>query len=58
MKDESVRNISNIKVSKECYIEMKVVSIRQQMTIQEVAASILEKSFSRKMKKEESTETA
>ena len=52
-KDESIRNISNIKLSNECYIELKVISVRKQITLQEVVEDILEKSLSKKMKQQE-----
>lgn len=44
-KENDGRNISNIKVSKECYIEIKVVSVRKQISLQEVVQEYLEKEF-------------
>jgi hypothetical protein len=51
------RNISNIKVSSETYIEIKCASIRKQVSLQEICEDILEKHFSKKIKQQEVTET-
>jgi len=52
-KDEGMRNISNMKVSDECFIELKVISIRKKISIQQIAQDILERAMSKKVKQVE-----
>ena len=47
-KDDSIRNISNVTVSKECHKKLKIVSLDREITIQDVCAEILEKQMSKK----------
>lgn len=51
-KDDDGKNISNIKVSTECYIEIKVASVRKQVSIQEIVSETLEKVFNKRNKGE------
>lgn len=55
-KDESRRIVSNLNLSKECFIELKVISVRKQITIQEVITDILERAMSKKNKSHEVNE--
>ena len=43
MKSEDKKNISNVKVSKDCFKELKKLSIDKDTTLQEVVSSILER---------------
>lgn len=47
-KDEGLRNVSNIKISDETFIEVKVISIRRKISIQEVIQEIVEREFKKK----------
>ena len=52
-KDESLKNVSNISISKECYKKLKMLSIDMEMTLQEVCAEVLEESMLKNKKVEE-----
>lgn len=47
-KDDNIRNISNIVVSKECHKKLRMMSIDREVTVQEVCADILERAMSKK----------
>lgn len=48
-----LRNISNIKVNKDCYKVLKKLSIDKEVSLQEVVAEILERSTSKKQGQQE-----
>jgi 3-methyladenine DNA glycosylase AlkC len=56
MLDIELRNLSNIKVNKECYKILKKMSIDKEITIQKVVAELLEKITSKKAKQLEVSE--
>ena len=42
-KDPSIRTISNLIISNECYKKLKIMSVDKEVTLQEIIADILEK---------------
>ncbi len=48
MKVDDSKNISNIKVSKNCYKQIKLLSIQREVSMQDVVNDILEKVTSKK----------
>lgn len=50
MNKDDIKNISNIQVSKECYKKIKIKSIEDEKTIQEVIQIILEDLMGKKGK--------
>lgn len=50
MSDINIRNISNIKVSVDCFKSLKKLAIDKDVTIQKVAQEILERAMSKKIK--------
>lgn len=56
MSDIDMKNISNIKVSKECFKTLKKLAIDKEITLQKVVQDIIERAVSKKVNKVESIE--
>lgn len=50
MSDINIRNISNVKVSVDCFKSLKKLAIDKDLTIQKVVQEILERTMSKKVK--------
>lgn len=50
MSDINIRNISNVKVSVDCFKSLKKLAIDKDLTIQKVVQEILERTMSKKIK--------
>lgn len=50
MSENDIRNISNIKVNKECYKSLKKISIDRETTLQKVVQEVLERYTNKKVK--------
>lgn len=48
--EENYKNVSNIKVSKECFKRLKILSIDKDIPLNKLVADILEQSVSKKGK--------
>jgi hypothetical protein len=48
MSDNNIRNISNVKVSNECFKSLKKLSIDKETSLQKVVQEILERTMSKK----------
>jgi hypothetical protein len=57
MKDDDMKNVSNIKISKECFKVLKKLSIDKEISVQQVVSEILEK-VTKKSKSTDLGETA
>lgn len=51
-----LRNISNIKVTNECFKSLKKLSIDEETTLQRVVQDILERAMSKKKQREQQEE--
>jgi hypothetical protein len=56
MNNAFLRNISNIKVTNECFKSLKKLSIDEETTLQLVVQDILEKAMSKKKQKDQPEE--
>ena len=56
MSDIDIRNLSNIKINKECFKTLKKLAIDKEITVQKVAQEILERILSKKINKVEVNE--
>lgn len=52
-KESTYSTISNIRINKDCFKELKKISIDKEITVQEVASIFLEKAMSKRIGKDE-----